>query len=171
MSSCQFGVNFTFSLFSSKNVFHMYLSFFLVVNFFLLFAPCCANFPQCGINKSILFCCCFGTGWDWRRLPCELAVAAPPTVKSADFQSRAHFFFLLLFFLMPIGSDVWEEGRLGAARSPSHASLQLVVFRRSLGSRHVEMSAGDYFSVRVPSQRPHPPFSVKSVEVLRSAAT
>lgn len=66
---------------------------------------------------------------------------------------------------MRIGSAVWEGGRLGAARAPSHASLQLVVFERSLGSRHVQMSAGDYFSVRVLSHRPHPPFSINAAVV------
>lgn len=62
------------------------------------------------------------------------------------------------FSLMPkIRNDVWEAGRLGAARSPSHASLQLAVFwKRSAGSRHVEMSAGDDFSVRSPAAAPTP---------------
>lgn len=94
------------------------------------------NLPQCGINKGILFPFWFCATLGRDGLPCELAAATLPRVKSVDLQNHAHSFFSFpLFFLLLIGSDVWEAVRLGAARALSHASLQLAVFE--LRSDHV----------------------------------
>lgn len=76
--------------------------------------------------------------------------------KVSGFTEPALFFLLLLFFPMPIGSEVWEGGRLRAVRSPSHASVQLVVFKtfaRITSRRNV---SGRLFQYESPVPAPTP---------------